>query len=60
MKPNPQRPLKPTFVNEKARIEEHDRLRSEAMRRHGGLVCPDCYEPPATCCHWKELRREGY
>jgi hypothetical protein len=50
MKPQP--PLKPTYVNERARIEEHDRMLAEARTRFGvRVICPDCYLPPAQCKH---------
>jgi hypothetical protein len=50
MKPTP--PLKPTYVNERARIEEHDRMMTDARTRHAvRVVCPDCYLPPAQCIH---------
>jgi hypothetical protein len=45
-------PLKPTFVNERARIEEHERMMAEARTRFGvRIICPDCYLPPAQCVH---------
>lgn len=46
------RPLPPVFVNERARLEEHERFLSEARIRYGVRnICPDCYLPPAQCQH---------
>ena len=51
-------PLKPAYVNERARIEEHDRFMSDARTRYGvRVICPDCYLPPAQCPHVEQQRR---
>jgi hypothetical protein len=51
-------PLKPTFVNERARLEEHDRMLAEARTRYGTrIICPDCYLPPAQCVHRNQWDR---
>lgn len=45
-------PLKPTFVNERARLEEHDRTMANAVRVHRTTrICPDCYQPVSSCVH---------
>lgn len=54
----PQEPLKPTFVNEQARIEEHDSQMAWARRQYGtDVICPDCYSPPSRCQHVKPYDR---
>lgn len=53
----PHQPLPPTYVNERARIEEHDRFIAEARTRFGvRVICPDCYLPPAQCEHVNRRR----
>lgn len=55
---NPRSPLKPTYVNERARIEEHERFIAEARVRFGvRVICPDCYLPPAQCSHIQRFLR---
>lgn len=42
------RPLPPVFVNERARIEEHNQMMEDAAREHDVIVwriCPDHYIP---------------
>lgn len=52
------KPLPPVFVNERARLEEHDRFIAEARVRYGVQnICPDCYLPPAQCAHVYVPRR---
>jgi hypothetical protein len=46
----PRQPLPPVFVNERARLEEHDRFIADARVLHNRrIICPDCYLPPAKC-----------
>lgn len=54
----PTKPLPPVFINEAARVEEHDRFLAEARTRFGTrIICPDCYLPPAQCLHIERQRR---
>lgn len=50
----PSKPLPPVFVNQRARIEEHDKFMEDARRQYPGRpICPDCYLPPGRCHHWR-------
>lgn len=50
----PSKPLMPVFVNQRARIEEHDRFMAEARQQYPDRpICPDCFRPPQRCIHWR-------
>lgn len=52
------KPLRPTYVNERARIEEHDEFMCEAHRLYPlQPICPDHYTPPGACPCSRPSRR---
>lgn len=52
-----QRPLKPTYVNEKERVEEHVMFMRLARDRYPNQpICPDCYQPYFSCRHLTEIQ----
>lgn len=51
---NPEKPLRPTYANERVRIEEHDKLMAEAAAVFCvplPEICPDCYRAAPACIH---------